>query len=131
MQTYNGIYFGSYFGSYFGQNIPLPQNIVGGALSWYHGSWSKDKKKKADNLVNKIEETLEAIAVPEEIIKKQDFIPQKEIIIDNIVKNLSLEDYFNHSEIQSAIFEAELRYYQNLARLRELDDEAAILLLIN
>ena len=111
---------------------PTPTIPAGGALGWYYGGWPKSKQKQADKLVEQLTDALEESAcLSPEVIDNPAHEPQKEQIAQNIIVQLKIEDLFRYHEIQAAIKQAEFEYYQNLAKLREQDDEAALMLLLN
>ncbi len=113
-------------------NIPTPTTPSGGSLGWYYNGWPKSKQKQADKVIDKIAEVLgETAFLSPEIIEGQSFEAQKEQIAQNIINSFLIEDLFRHHEIQALIQEAQIEYYQNLAKLREQDDEAALMLLLN
>ena len=104
----------------------------GGSLGWYYNGWPKSKQKQADKVVDKIADVLEETAfLSPDVVEDKAYEFQTEQIAQNIITQLRIEDLFRHHEIQALIQEAKIEYYQNLARLREQDDEAAIMLLMN
>jgi len=98
-----------------------------GSLGWYYNGWTEEKREKAEDFVQEYTEVLEAVSAPE----KNVFTEQKVIIAQNILKQIDALDGLNSAEIQAAIRQAEIQYYQNLAFKREQDDEAVLMLLLN
>jgi hypothetical protein len=99
----------------------------GGSLGWYYNGWPEEKKEKAQELIEEYTEVLEAVSAPEVNI----FTEQKIVIAQNILKQINAVDILNSAEIQAAIKQAEYQYYAHLAFLREQEDEAALMLLLN
>ncbi len=114
--------------------IPDAVKTQGGALQnqWYYNGWAEEKKDKAEELTDKYIETLETIDLQEnQSVSTPIFQQQKKAIVSNLVRQINALDIFNSAEIQAAIRQAEYDYYMNLAYLREQDDEAALMLLLN
>jgi hypothetical protein len=109
---------------------PVNTSPQGGALGWFYNG-SPKLKEKIEQFEEQFVEALQTANVEEIRSDRPEFIRQKQIIAQNILRQLDAIDIYQSPQIQAAIIEAEFKFYQNLARLRELDDEAAILLLIN
>lgn len=102
-----------------GEAPPVPIVRNGGALNkWYAYDPPEEQKEKAEEFV-------------EEYVQELKTSP-KEIDIEPIVlKRIDAIDLLGSAIIQEAIRQAEIEYYNYLARRRKIDDETALLLLLN
>jgi len=90
-----------------------------GALNkWYAYELPKEQEEKVDEFVQEYVQELKT--------------SPKEINIEPIVlKRIDAIDLLGSAIIQDAIRQAEIEYYSYLARRRRIDDETALLLLLN
>lgn len=99
---------------------------------WLGGGYSytppKTEKKTYDEFIDKYFEALKE--KPVEIASKM-IEPQKEQLAAVVVREINALDILNSLEIKMAILQAEQAYFDYLARLREQDDEACLMLLLN
>jgi hypothetical protein len=106
---------------------PVETPIVGNPTYYNPPTY---KKKSYDEFIDKYFEVLETVSPTQELEAPQ-FTPQKQVIASNIIRQINALDLFDTFEIQMAIRQAEIDYYNYLAKMREIDDEACLMLLLN
>lgn len=101
-----------------GEAPPVPIVRNGGALNkWYAYDLPEEQKEKAEEFV-------------EEYVQELKVSPKKTDIAPIVLKRIDAVDLLNTAIIQEAIRQAEIEYYTYLARRRQ-DEETALLLLLN
>lgn len=104
----------------------------GGGLGWFYNGWDSYKRNKADDIVKKYAETLDNLQVDETVLADTPvFKKQKQTLVRNIARQFKAEAMFTSEEMLAAIREAEAEYRKRLTMGREMDDEIALLLLMN
>lgn len=122
----------SWGGSWGFSDAPAQTTSQGGALGWYYKSPLEKKQAKTEEFEKEFIEALEVVNLQENVVSaRPEFERQKQIIAQNILRKIDAIDILQSAEIQAMIIEAEFKYYQRLAQLRELDDETALMLLLN
>lgn len=103
-----------------GEAPPAPvTNTNGGGLpnKWYAYELPQEQEEKLDEFVQEYVQELKT---------------SRQINIEPIVlKRIDAIDLLGTAVIQEAIRQAEIQYYNYLAKRRQIDDEAALMLLLN
>lgn len=105
--------------------------VTGGGLGWYYRG-PDNQKKIEQKFEEEFVDVLEEIGIQENVIKtRPEFIRQRDVVAQNILRKMREAEALRSSEIQKMIMAAEAKYYERLAMFREQEDETALLLLLN